>query len=502
MIYFDRFLVTRDGTCDLATGARVILKRSTRACQQLFEGSRHLTLIDWIDRGRHRLEFWERWQPVPLEPRVTATSRHVGEALTAAVHDAPRLFDVPRMTTRQYETALRLSARVARRAGWIPLGLQQLSTIVTGRRWSRVAARCLVIFVRPHDDLRAGLVALGALSARGRLPHLIVRMAEGRDRACAADRPVPGLTAVRETVACYGNAASQDALFPPAGGAETTARWSLILGELGGTRDGHLDLPRVQLARVLTERGRRFEARALLLRCRAEGGVRQATLAAMARLREVDRQEAGVALDRLLGESQKQGGCAMVDDFVGVLQLCQDVEDEHLALARVGAYLRERLQAATVAFVAPDGASLRVLARAGADPPGMEAARRSIESGCAVPAATDCGPAESATPVRHAAEVIGAVSCRWSVGTPIAGADARTLLGVAAAASAPSMRIVVERQRPKSVAAEAVPELVGESASIRVVRAAVLRAASSPFPVIVEGESGSGKELVARAIHG
>jgi two-component system response regulator HydG len=34
-----------------------------------------------------------------------------------------------------------------------------------------------------------------------------------------------------------------------------------------------------------------------------------------------------------------------------------------------------------------------------------------------------------------------------------------------------------------------------------VVRQAVLRAAASPFPVLVEGESGAGKELVARAIH-
>jgi two-component system response regulator HydG len=33
------------------------------------------------------------------------------------------------------------------------------------------------------------------------------------------------------------------------------------------------------------------------------------------------------------------------------------------------------------------------------------------------------------------------------------------------------------------------------------VRQSVLRAASSPFPVLIEGESGAGKELVARAVH-
>jgi transcriptional regulator with PAS, ATPase and Fis domain len=33
------------------------------------------------------------------------------------------------------------------------------------------------------------------------------------------------------------------------------------------------------------------------------------------------------------------------------------------------------------------------------------------------------------------------------------------------------------------------------------VREAVMKAAASPFPVLIEGESGSGKELVARAVH-
>jgi transcriptional regulator with GAF, ATPase, and Fis domain len=46
-----------------------------------------------------------------------------------------------------------------------------------------------------------------------------------------------------------------------------------------------------------------------------------------------------------------------------------------------------------------------------------------------------------------------------------------------------------------------IPELVGQSEPIGRLRAAVLRAARSPFNVLVEGESGSGKELVARAIH-
>ena len=49
--------------------------------------------------------------------------------------------------------------------------------------------------------------------------------------------------------------------------------------------------------------------------------------------------------------------------------------------------------------------------------------------------------------------------------------------------------------------ATAIPELVGVSEAMADVRRAVAKAASAPFAVLVEGESGVGKELVARAIH-
>jgi transcriptional regulator with GAF, ATPase, and Fis domain len=44
-------------------------------------------------------------------------------------------------------------------------------------------------------------------------------------------------------------------------------------------------------------------------------------------------------------------------------------------------------------------------------------------------------------------------------------------------------------------------EILGDSRQMQDVRQAIERASAAPFPVLVEGESGSGKELVARAIH-
>jgi transcriptional regulator with PAS, ATPase and Fis domain len=49
---------------------------------------------------------------------------------------------------------------------------------------------------------------------------------------------------------------------------------------------------------------------------------------------------------------------------------------------------------------------------------------------------------------------------------------------------------------------EAVPSMVGRGPAMLAVREAIGRAARAPFAVLIEGESGAGKELVARAIHG
>jgi transcriptional regulator with GAF, ATPase, and Fis domain len=74
------------------------------------------------------------------------------------------------------------------------------------------------------------------------------------------------------------------------------------------------------------------------------------------------------------------------------------------------------------------------------------------------------------------------------------------LLRAAALAIAPAVRALADRAEARPADGPA-GDLLGESAPARGLRDAAARAARAPFPVLIEGESGSGKELVARAIH-
>ena len=102
------------------------------------------------------------------------------------------------------------------------------------------------------------------------------------------------------------------------------------------------------------------------------------------------------------------------------------------------------------------------------------------------------------TPVRYGGRTIGAIVARWSAGAAVDAAKASTVLTMAAAAAAPSLASVSGRL---GAAARLPDQILGVSGVMADVRRAVDRAAAAPFPVLVEGESGCGKELVARALH-
>jgi transcriptional regulator with PAS, ATPase and Fis domain len=89
---------------------------------------------------------------------------------------------------------------------------------------------------------------------------------------------------------------------------------------------------------------------------------------------------------------------------------------------------------------------------------------------------------------------------RWPADR-VAPPEAVEVLELVSAVAAPRIEVLLQRARTEAQAATLIPELVGISRAIADVRHAVARAAGAPFSVLVEGESGVGKELIARAVH-
>jgi transcriptional regulator with PAS, ATPase and Fis domain len=110
------------------------------------------------------------------------------------------------------------------------------------------------------------------------------------------------------------------------------------------------------------------------------------------------------------------------------------------------------------------------------------------------------GPApEAAEPIRAAGATIGCIVARWVPGTCPAAQRAAEALRIAAAATAPLLRGFSTRgPDPPGPHPD---DLLGPGPVAESVRDAIRRAAMAPYPVLIEGESGAGKEIVARAIH-
>jgi transcriptional regulator with GAF, ATPase, and Fis domain len=134
---------------------------------------------------------------------------------------------------------------------------------------------------------------------------------------------------------------------------------------------------------------------------------------------------------------------------------------------------------------------------------------------------------EAGAPVQANGETIGALVSRWIIDRTIDRPLAAMLLPAAADATAPHVRAILDRGASSasgfesgfgsaSAAASALASsspskmmgrnastnsMLGVSSQIVRLRETIARAADAPFHVLIEGESGSGKELVARALH-
>jgi DNA-binding NtrC family response regulator len=180
-----------------------------------------------------------------------------------------------------------------------------------------------------------------------------------------------------------------------------------------------------------------------------------------------------------------------------LLDLSQRAADDSAALAEICAATAQRLAASAVAVVVDDDRTLALQGRAWPALPQM--ARQVLASGAAVAAEPTREPYERAEPIRFGGDVIGVLACRWLAGSTIDVEGTGVFLRAAAMSVAAHARALLDRPAvpPPSTWAD----LIGDSPQAVALREAASRAARSPFPVLIEGESGCGKELVARAIH-
>jgi DNA-binding NtrC family response regulator len=500
MLVLDRFLSSEGSALDLATGWPVRLRLHTRPTAAAPYSTRGAWRL--IDSGpRSSRVFLEAWVRVREAPAATAVSI---EAVHAALQDArdgcPRALDVPTEDEAQWRRAMLDIAREARLAGFVPVSVGVLGEVLRGHqwRWPRwLADRSLVVFTCDGQVPAYGALGLLRLAGRDARPHLVIR---GATRTLSAPfRIIAAPTMVHEDA---GVAWTDEQVASPEGLADrawrraveerpaddetaAAARWALMLAPSTDVED----TARAALSVTLAAQGRVLEARAALPE--AASGSRPAIVEE--RVAEACRRVSVV-------EQPQRGERALADDFLRVLETCQTIEDEQTAIGRVLALLRDRLAAAGVACVLLEREQPRVIAVAGVLAADASVARDVATTGVPRLPRPDRAASDAAWPVRYGGAVIGALWCRWSASLPVRPDDADALMRVTGAALAPAMQASADRSKVRSDSPD-IPELVGGSEAMSHLRSAVVRAARSPFSVLIEGESGSGKELVARAIH-
>jgi DNA-binding NtrC family response regulator/tetratricopeptide (TPR) repeat protein len=196
------------------------------------------------------------------------------------------------------------------------------------------------------------------------------------------------------------------------------------------------------------------------------------------------------------GTGAEVAGDAFLEHLVGILHVCQTAEDDTVVLKEVCGRVRQYLHAASAVFVAVRDGRTRVLAADGARLDSDIAERATSAAITIAPHRRD-DRIEAAAPVLYGGVPIAAICARWTLGSTYDTSRAAPVLTMTAAAAAPIVAVAIA----KTEEAPGGTDLLGVSPAIVELRRSVACAASAPFAVLIDGESGSGKELVARAIH-
>ena len=495
MLMLDRYLVAGGRALDLATGAAIrwhVRRRPAQPALPLFTMRAQSWLIDFDVRGHSRFEIWER----PASGAFpAASSGDTLETFRAALADArdgrPRALDLAEPSTAAWARTHRVLAREARLAGFVPLAADALGAVLAQARWrwpSWLKDRSLVVFATDTRLSNDATLALFRLATKDARPHLIVRTAtadrpvasavDGRAAARARTKrggflPTPGSLIARS---------QQLRLAGQVTDAEATARWGVLLTTGAEQAAARCALARCLIAAAAAARSAGVAVAGRDGRSRGLAGADHPR-----RPRAAHRAGAGRCVSRRaahLPGGRRRRARAVARGGARARHPVGDVRGVRVAASRRAARdqrtraprrrrrrsSRSRCVSSTPAWPFP-----RRMRGSRSRPPGRFATARASWAPCGAD---------------------GRSACRWC---------RTTLPGCSASRRRPWRRRCTRSSngcaRPRSPTA-LTADLVGDSAGMYAVRQAVARAASSPFPVLIEGESGSGKELVARAIHG
>jgi DNA-binding NtrC family response regulator/tetratricopeptide (TPR) repeat protein len=184
---------------------------------------------------------------------------------------------------------------------------------------------------------------------------------------------------------------------------------------------------------------------------------------------------------------------------IELIATAQDQEDDRDAVGRVLERVGATLRTSRIDLVSAEAGPATAILSIGS---GLHTSlgERVLEAGIVLGPETAKGGTELAVPVQRGRTTIGGLVARWPVDrTPPDGAP--PLLELAAAIVRPRLEAMQSCVQTIAHTATLLPEFVGASTAMAEVRATIARAAAAPFAVLIQGESGVGKELAARAIH-
>lgn len=186
----------------------------------------------------------------------------------------------------------------------------------------------------------------------------------------------------------------------------------------------------------------------------------------------------------------------LIHHFHALLRAIQDAPDEATAVQAIAADMLQTVDACSAVIRAAGPG--RIAAAAGRPWHGADGLVQAVLDGAGFTSRDGLTP-EAAEPVTVGGSIVGVIAIRWLPDTRPPLHRVRDVLRTAAAALAPPLKAL---NTPKVTDTAGYPDdLLGPGPSAERVRDAIRRAALAPFPVLIEGESGSGKELVARSIH-